>query len=107
MRFVPTPAMLAGDFTPIASAACNTGGRSRCARRSSDNRIDPALFSPAALPRRGQAADDDRPLRPTSASPTRRDDLEHQAIGKVDFQITQNHSLFGRYLARRSTSRRL
>ena len=33
VRFVPTAAMLAGDFTQVASAACTTRGRSRSARR--------------------------------------------------------------------------
>ena len=30
-EFVPTAAMLAGDFTAFASPACNANGRSRCA----------------------------------------------------------------------------
>ena len=34
-----------------------------------------------------------------SASPTRASIDEKQAIGKVDFQLIQNHSLFGRYMA--------
>ena len=32
-QFVPTPAMLNGDFTTIASAACNTGGAIKLGRR--------------------------------------------------------------------------
>ena len=49
-QFIPTPAMLAGDFTGVMSPACN-GGRQLPALRApfADNRVDPALFSPASL----------------------------------------------------------
>src|SRR5687767_5309888 len=51
VRFVPTAAMLAGDFTQIASAACNTRGAVTlpAALGFVGNRIDPALLNPAAV----------------------------------------------------------
>src|SRR5687767_11682275 len=49
VRFVPTPAMLAGDFTQIASAACRTAGNLNLPAPFAGNRIDPALLSPAAV----------------------------------------------------------
>lgn len=46
---VPTAAMLAGDFTTVASPACN-GGRQLALRGGFvNNRVDPAQFSRAAL----------------------------------------------------------
>ena len=63
--FVPTAAMLAGDFTAVASAACNARGRDharRAVRRTTGS--IPALLSPAAVRIARRAADDDRPVRP-------------------------------------------
>src|SRR5207249_7193740 len=49
ISFVPTPAMLSGDFTAFASAACNTRGAVSLRAPFVGNRIDPARFSKAAL----------------------------------------------------------
>ena len=46
ISFVPTPAMLAGDFTTFASAACQ-GREVNLGGGFVGNRIDPARFSPA------------------------------------------------------------
>src|SRR6058998_1244369 len=46
--YVPTAAMLAGDFTAFASAACNARGAITLRSPFAGNRIDPALFSPVA-----------------------------------------------------------
>jgi hypothetical protein len=98
VRFVPTPAMLAGDFTTFASAACNTGGARTLAAPFVGNRIDPALLSPAALRiARDLPATTDPCGRVGVTNPRSID--EKQAIGKIDFQLSQNHSLFGRYMA--------
>ena len=63
IAFVPTPAMLAGDFTTFASPACNGGRQVNLTGGFVNNRIDPALFSPAAAEPRQTAAEHDRPLR--------------------------------------------
>src|SRR5262245_31656826 len=47
--FVPTAAMLTGDFTAFTSPACNAGRQITLRSPFVNNRIDPALFSPAAL----------------------------------------------------------
>jgi len=49
LAFVPTAAMLAGDFTAFASAECNQGRPIALRAPFANNRVDPALFSPAAL----------------------------------------------------------
>ena len=98
VAFVPTAAMLAGDFTAFASAACNTRGNITLAAPFVNNRIDPALFSPAAVRvARELPAATDPCGRSTYSRPT--NPTDSQWIGKADWQITQNHSLFGRYMA--------
>src|SRR3982751_1268050 len=49
IAFVPTEAMLRGDFTAFASAACNGGTAVTLRAPFVNNAISPALFSPAAL----------------------------------------------------------
>lgn len=95
---VPTAAMLAGDFTAFASPACNGGRQITLRQPFVNNRINPALFSPAAvnlanrLPATGDPCGDI-----TYTQPDDRD--EWQAVGRVDYQVTGNHSVFGRYMA--------
>ena len=56
--------MLAGDFTAFASPACNGGRQVALRAPFVNNRIDPALFSPAAVKIVARlAADDDRSVR--------------------------------------------
>jgi len=99
IAFVPTAAMLAGDFTAYASAACNARGAVTLSAAAgfANNRIDPSRLSPAAVAlakRLPQATD---PCgRTTYSNPTK--PIENQSIGKVDWQINQNHSLFGRII---------
>src|SRR5438132_760991 len=47
--FVPTPAVLAGDFSALASAACNAGRTISLRAPFVNNRINPALFAKPAL----------------------------------------------------------
>ncbi len=96
--FVPTAAMLQGDFTAFASPACNAGVQRTLGAPFVGNRVDPAQFSPAAL-------------RITSRLPTTTDPCglvqyglpsetdEWQQVAKVDFTMSEKHSLFGRYIA--------
>ena len=97
IAFVPNAAMLAGDFTQVASAACRTAGNLALRPPFVNNRIDPALYSPAAV-RIAQKL-------PATSDPcgqiafTRQTKPEEaQTIGKIDWQISQNQSLFGRYM---------
>jgi hypothetical protein len=101
--FVPTPAMLAGDWTAFASPVCNAGRQLTLRAPFVNNRIDPALFSKAAV----RLVTQTKPLPfPTSNDPcgeiTYRGSLnapnEAIYVGKVDFQQTDKHSMFGRVL---------
>src|SRR5207237_6057213 len=47
--YVPTAAMLAGDFRDFASPACNSGRQINLAGPFVNNRVEPALFSPPAV----------------------------------------------------------
>ncbi len=98
IAFVPNAAMLAGDFTTFASAACNGGRAINLGGGFVNNRIDPARFSPAALNLAARL--------PTTADPCGQitytvpsDFDQRQTVGKVDYQLGAKHALFGRYMA--------
>ena len=73
LGYVPTAAMKAGDFTAFASPACNAGRAITLKAPFVNNRIDPSLFSPAAvkLANKLPASADPCGTRCTSASCTR------------------------------------
>jgi hypothetical protein len=96
--FVPTAAMLAGDFTTAASPACNAGRQVLLRGPFVNNRVDTTALSRAAVAITGKL--------PTTTDPCGRvvyglsnDADEKQAIGRADLQLTSNHSMFGRYMA--------
>lgn len=97
IAFVPTPAMLAGDFTRIASAECNAGRAITLRGPFVDNRINPALLSPAAvnLSRRLPSTSDPCGQVVFGTAANRK---EHQGVARTDLQLSQSHSLFGRYI---------
>jgi Carboxypeptidase regulatory-like domain len=94
--YIPTPAMLAGDWTTITSPACNNGRQITLRAPFVNNRIDPSMFvAPAIAVTK---------IIPTTNNPcgeirfgrkTNSDEVVY--IGKVDYQWTQKHSLFTRY----------
>ncbi len=98
VRFVPTAAMLAGDFTQLASAACNTRGAITLAAPFVGNRIDPRLFSPASVAIASRLPSTTDPCGRVGVTNPRSIE-EMQAIGRTDVQLSQNHSIFGRYMA--------
>jgi hypothetical protein len=103
IEFVPTPQVLAGDFTALASPLCNTGGRSITLNPNfgfANNRIDPSRFSPASLAILKQ------PGFPATTDPCglvkigrKAGSDEYMTLGRMDYQISDKHSLFGRYLS--------
>jgi hypothetical protein len=95
IEFIPTAQMLAGDFTTIASPACNGGRQVTLKAPFNNNRIDPALFSPVALNLMKKIAPSTDPCGQIQFA--RRNNLNEQIIvGKVDFQQSEKNSLFGR-----------
>ncbi|OFW00697.1 MAG: hypothetical protein A3I61_06885 [Acidobacteria bacterium RIFCSPLOWO2_02_FULL_68_18] len=95
---VPTPAMLAGDFTTFASPLCNGGRQMTLRAPFVNNRVDRALLSPAAVSLTGRLPKSDHPCGEVQYESAENSD-EGQAIGRLDYQWTANHSLFGRYMA--------
>ena len=96
--FVPTQAMLDGDFADFASPAC-TGEDDGVTLSAPfvNNMIDPALFSPAAMNLAARL--------PTATDPCgevtygQREDIDQaQAVVRVDYELNDSHSLFGRYI---------
>jgi hypothetical protein len=98
IAWVPTPAMLAGDFTAVASPACNGGRQIILGGGFENNRIDPARFSPAALNLVKYLPGTTDPCGQVTYG-VRKDSNEAQFLGRLDFQPTASHSIFGRYLA--------
>src|SRR4029077_10585466 len=101
VAFVPTPQMLAGDWTAIASPACNQGRPVTLRAPFVNNRIDPAQFSTPAL----NMVKKWLPTPINDCGETRfarRDDADENVIvGRMDYQQTTKHSLFGRYILAR------
>jgi len=100
--FIPTAAMLAGDWTAFASPACNLGRQITLRSPFLNNRIDPGLYSKPALyvvNYRGAKpfpTTDDPCGQITYGTRTAEDDGSY--VGKIDYQKSAKHSLFGRVL---------
>ena len=94
---VPTPAMYAGDFTAITSPACNGGRQIPLRAPFVDNRINPALFSKAALKYASKLPQATDPCGKVIYGNPQQED-GHMAIGRLDYQKSAKHTIFGRYL---------
>src|SRR5262245_34023108 len=97
LAFVPTAAMLAGDFTDFASPACNVGRQITLRAPFVNNRVDPALFSKPAVALAAKLPKSADPCgRIIFGSPNVED--RSMMVGRIDYQRSTNHSVFGRYL---------
>jgi hypothetical protein len=102
VAYVPTAQMLAGDFTTITSPAC-AGRQVNLGAPFVGNRIDPARFSPAAvnLVKRLPATTD--PCGQITYEIAHNQD-ERMPVARIDFQMTHNQLIFGRYLGNTVTA---
>ena len=96
ISFVPTAAMRAGDFTAFASPACNGGTQVTLNAPFVNNRITASQINPQAL--------NFLKFVPVSSDPCGRlqygivnNNKDHQVIGKVDYTLSDKHSLLVRY----------
>jgi hypothetical protein len=97
IAYVPTAAMLAGDFTAFASPACNGGRQVTLRAPYVNNQINPALFSPAAVNLAKRLPSTTDPCGQIAyESPADAD--EAQTLARIDYQTGTKHSFFGRYL---------
>jgi len=98
IAYVPTGAIVAGDFTAFTSPACN-GGRQinlSAAQGFTNNRIAPSRFSPAAL--------NIVTHLPLSADPCGKttfgllsNQTENLGVSRLDYQKSDRHALFSRF----------
>jgi len=98
ISFVPTAAMLAGDFTAVASPACS--GRQITLSPGAgfvNNTINPSTFNPVALKFLEHV--------PVSNDPCGRlqygipnDNTEHQTLARGDYTVSPSQTVFGRYM---------
>lgn len=101
ISYVPTAQMLAGDFTAITSPAC-AGRQINLSAPFVNNRINPALFSPAALniaARLSQTTDPCGEVRWEISA----DENQHIPVARIDYQMTNNQLIFGRYMGTKQT----
>ena len=98
LDFVPTPQMLAGDFTTFMSPACNNGRQVAPLRGPFvNNQINPALFSPAALKIASRLPAATDPCGRFLTGPiVHENDL--QLPVRIDYQVSPKQSLFARYM---------
>jgi hypothetical protein len=96
IALVPNAAMLAGDFTVAASAACNSKPVTLKAPFQ-NNQVPLSLFNQQAL--------NFLKLVPVSSDPCgkivygiKSNNREVQALSRVDYNPSEKHSIFGRYM---------
>src|SRR5262249_18484906 len=98
IAYVPTPAMLAGDFTAVASPACNNGRQITLAASQGfvNNQISTTRFNPVAL----KIAS----LLPTTADQCGQityglisNQTEPLGVARIDYQKSEKNSVFGRF----------
>src|SRR2546427_1880640 len=96
--FVPTAAMLAGDFTAYASPACNNGVQRNLTGGFVGNKISPTQLSKAALAITSKLPTTTDPCGLVQFGlPAAQDDGQY--VGKVDYQVNAKHSFFGRSIS--------
>lgn len=98
ISYVPTPAMLRGDFSTFASPACNGGRQINLTGGFANNQIDPSRLSPIALNFAKYLPVDraDACGRVQYGIPN--NNTEHQSLAKVDYTLNQQQAMFVRYL---------
>ena len=98
--FIPTPASLGGDFTSLASPACNNGVQKTLNAASGfvNNTISPSLLNPVAV-----AIAKTLPVTANPCGTTLyglvADMDETLVTAKMDYQISDKESMFGRFMS--------
>jgi len=96
IAYTETAAALQGDFTAIASPACNGNRTITLGGQFLGNKVDPKLFNPVAL--------NLLKLIPVSSDPCGKltfgipsSDHENQFVARGDYQLSEKQSLLARY----------
>ena len=95
VAYVPTAAMLAGNFTAIASPACNGGKQINLPASLGfvNNQISPSLLNPAALLISGRLPGPSNPCGETLFG-LLNNQTENLGVARVDYLKSDKHSLF-------------
>ncbi|HYR82526.1 MAG TPA: TonB-dependent receptor [Terriglobia bacterium] len=98
IAYVPTAAMLAGDFTAVASPPCNGGRQVTLAQSQGflNNTISPNRFDPVALKIASLFPGTEDPCGKTTYALKSNQD-EHLLVTRIDYQKSQKNSIFGRF----------
>lgn len=96
ISYAPTQAMRSGDFSAFTSPACNAGRQIALKAPFVGNQINPAQFSSVAMNFLKYVPVATNPCgKLTYGIPN--NSQEQQGIGKIDYTLSQNQSLFVRY----------
>lgn len=96
--FVPTAQMLAGNFTAFASPACNNGTQINLPAPFVNDQISPSLFSAASLKVASYLPATTNPCGKVIYGP-RTVSNAYQLVSRVDYQLSEKQTIFGRYIA--------
>jgi len=97
VAYIPTAAMLAGDFTTVASTACQPSPITLATSQGFvNNTISPSRFNPVALKLASLFPATSDPCGKVLYGLTANQD-EHLGVGRLDYQLSDKHSLFGRF----------
>ena len=94
--FIPTPQMMSGDFTTVASPPCNGGRQITLRAPFVNNQISPGLFSPAAVKMMTFYPPTSDPCGKEFFGTVQNTD-EHMGLARADYQLSANQSMFLRY----------
>lgn len=99
VAYVPTAAMLQGDFSAIASPACNNGKQITlpASLGFQNNQISPSRFDPAALNIDSRLPVAVNPCGETFF-PLLNNETENLGVARVDYLKSEKHSLFVRLM---------
>ena len=101
ISFVPTAQMLAGDFTQLASPACNGGNQITLKAPFVNNMVPVSLLNSSALKMTSYYPAATNICGQTSFS-TINNFSEQFGVAKIDWQVNEKHTVFGRYLVAHS-----
>ncbi len=95
--YVPSPAMLRGDFTTFAGPACQFRPVMLAASQGFvNNQISPSLLSPFALKVQARLPQSNDPCGKVNFGLTS-NQSEHMEVARLDWQQSDKHSIFGRF----------
>jgi len=97
ISYVPTAQMLSGDFTTVTSPQCRTTGQLLLRAPFVNNKIDPSQFSKAAVAIAGKLPQVSDPCGKINWG-IRTISNEHTPVGRIDYQLSDKQSLFGRLM---------